>query len=224
MIMKNFQRRSVMFTGFAAAAASTGLFPLPALADEDLFIPSKYENIKRGTIHSVDPSTRGLVVIWDDLGRVKMKASDLVVKSTSSGAGAVSNGYAELKPGQIVDVHWFDYLDFLVAKTSPEVTAHAKAMIAQGARIEGIPGSQHQVRLFSYAGLVTKTDPDYGVLYMINPTGGEPDAPAPASGEVIRVPQIKSEPGLAALRTIKQGDNVTTVFSVQTAIRIQIIR
>jgi len=222
--MMKFQRRSAIFTGFAAvSAAATGAFPLPALADEDLFIPGKYENIKRGTIHSLDPSTRGLVVVWDDLGRVKMKASDLVVKTTTGG-GLPSNAYNELKVGQIVDIHWFDYLDFLVAKTSPDVTAHAKAMIAQGARIEGVPGSQHQVRLFSYAGLVTKTDPEYGVLYLINPTGGEPDAPAPASGEVIRVPQIKTEPGLAALRTIKQGDNVTTVFSVQTAIRIQIIR
>jgi len=223
--MMMIQRRTAMFAGVSAvAAAATTAFPLPALADEDLFIPSKYENIKRGTIHSLDPSTRGLVVIWDDLGRVKMKASDLVVKSTTSGAGAPSNNYADLKVGQTVDVHWFDYLDFLVAKTTPDVTAHAKAMIAQGARIEGIPGSQHQVRLFSYAGLVTKTDPEYGVLYMINPTGGEPDAPAPASGEVIRVPQIKGPQGLAALAAIKPGDNVTTVFSVQTAIRIQIIR
>jgi len=223
--MMKFQRRTAMFAGMSAvAAAATSAFPLPALADEDLYVPSKYENIKRGTIHSLDPKTRGVVVVWEDLGRVKMKASDLVVKSTTSGAGAVSNSYAELKPGQTVDVHWFDYLDFLVAKTTPEVTAHAKAMIAQGARIEGIPGSQHQVRLFNYAGLVTKTDPEYGVLYLINPTGGEPDAPAPASGEVIRVPQIKTPGGLAALAAIKPGDNVTTVFSVQTAIRIQIIR
>lgn len=224
--MVDLQRRTTMFMGFAAVTTATATaFSLPALADEDLVVPYKYNQIKRGEIHSLDPATRGVVMIWPDLGgRVKLKASSMVVKTTSSGAGLPSNAYSELKEGQTVDVNWFDYLDFLVAKTTPEVTARAKAMVASGARIEGIPGTAHDVRTFSMAGMVTSTDPSTGTLNIINASGGEPDKPSPDSGEIIRLPQIKSEAGLASLRALKPGDLVTTVYSVQTALRIQIIR
>jgi hypothetical protein len=46
----------------------------------------------------------------------------------------------------------------------------------------------------------------------------------PASGEVLRTPQILTEAGLAALKTLKPGDPVTTVFSQETALSITIIR
>lgn len=60
-----------------------------------------------------------------------MKAADLVTN------------YGALRVGQIVDVQWYDYVDFLIAPT-PAVTARAKAMMAQGARIEGIPGARER--------------------------------------------------------------------------------
>jgi len=41
---------------------------------------------------------------------------------------------------------------------------------------------------------------------------------------VIQLPQIKSEQGLAALKALKPGDLLTTVFSVQTAVKVAIIR
>ena len=218
--MMNFSRRSTL--GFMAAAGSALVVaPLPAFAEEELYVPTRYENFKRGDIHSLDPATRGFVIVWPDAGRVKLKASDLVVKTTSGYAG---NAYSELKDGQTVDVHWYDYLDFLITKTTPEATARAKAMVAQGARIEGLPGSEHAIRLFSMAGMVTKTDPDHGAVYIINASGGEPDKPSPDSGEVIQLPQIKSEAGLAALKALKPGDLLTTVFSVQTAVKVAIIR
>jgi hypothetical protein len=202
----------------------TGLaLPAAAQTSTDLYVPNAYQNFKRGNIHSLDPSTRGLVVIWPDQGRVKMKASDLVAKTTSGG-GAVSNSYEELKVGQTVDIQWFDYLDFLVAKTTPEVTAQAKAMVAKGASLEGMPGSRPVVRLFSMAGMVVKTYPDAGAVDIINATGGEPDAPPPNSGEVIRLPQIRTQAGLAALKALKPGDNATFVYSVQTALKVHIIR
>ena len=39
---------------------------------------------------------RSFTIVWDDLGRVKLNASDLVANEGSSGVG---NGYAQLKPG-----------------------------------------------------------------------------------------------------------------------------
>jgi len=192
-----------------------------AFAEEDLYVPSRYENFKRGTINSLDPRTRGLVVILPDASRVKMKAADMVVKTSS---GYPGNAYSELREGQTVDIHWFDYLDFLIAKTTPETTAHAKAMVAQGARIDGIPGSEHQIRLFSMAGMVVATDPQHATVDIINASGGEPDKPAPDSGEVIRLPQIQSENGRGALTGLKPGDKLTTVYSVQTAFKVVIIR
>ncbi|UYN93341.1 MAG: hypothetical protein KIT25_14890 [Enhydrobacter sp.] len=212
----------------AGAALAAPLLPAlatPALAAGDLgnlYVAKRFENFKRGSIHSLDPKTRGLVVIWPDQGRVKMKAADMVVKSSTLFLGG--NGYNELQVGQTVDIHWYDYVDFLVAKTSPQVTARADAMVKENAYIEGLPGSKSQIRLFKMTGMVTKTEPAAGFVYIVNASSGEPDAPAPDSGEVIRLPQIVSDEGKAALATLKPGDNLTAVYSVQTAFKIAIIR
>ena len=205
--------------GASIAAAAMATLSLPAAAQqEDPVVPAKHENFKRGTINSLDPKTRGLTVVWDDLGRVKMKASDLVVKDT------VGNGYAELKDGQLVDIHWYDYYDFLVAKASPSGLARAKAMVASGARIAGIPGTEHQIRLFTMEGTIVKVDPVHFTIAVVNATGGDPDKGVPAAGEVVQLPQILSPEGQAAFKTLKPGDHVVTVFSVQTALKIKIIR
>ena len=194
------------------AALTAAVLPFSAMAQQDLYIASAYQNFKRGTIHSLDAKTRGLVIIWEDLGRVKMKAADQVTN------------YAALRVGQIVDVQWYDYVDFLIAKTTPDVTARAKAMMAQGARIEGIPGAQERIRLWSMSGMCTKVDLATNTVFLINASGGEPDKPSPDSGEVLQMPQIVSEAGKAALKTIKPGEPITTVFSVQTALKVTIIR
>lgn len=221
--MINLNRRSTIkyLTAAAFAAPALAALPVAAADSEDLYVPSRYENFKRGTIHSLDPATRGLVVVWEDLGRVKMKAADMVVKTSSGYAG---NAYTELKEGQIVDIHWFDYLDFRIAKTTPEVTRHAQEMVAQGARIDGIPGSEHQIRLFTMSGMVTKTDPEHSLVYIVNASGGEPDKPSPDSGEVIQLPPIRTDAGKAALNQLKPGDMLTAVYSVQTAFKIAIVR
>ena len=173
----------------------------------------RYQNFKRGTIHSLDPATRGLVIVWEDLGRVKLKAADVVTNyapNTGPAAG-VSTG---LRVGQIVDVQWYDYIDFLIAKTTPEIAAQARAMVASGARAEGLPDSEQQIRLMEMSGMVVKTDPTLSTIDIVNP----------ASGEVLQTPQIRTEAGQAALRTLKPGDPVTTVFSIQTAIKITVVR
>lgn len=66
---------------------------------------------------------------------MKMRAADLVTN------------YNQLKVGMIVDVQWYDYLDFLVAKKTPQVDAQAQAMLAKGARLQGIPGAQEPIKL-----------------------------------------------------------------------------
>jgi hypothetical protein len=212
--MLNTNRRTTLKLLGGAALAAPGLAALshPAAAQQDLYIGSRYQNFKRGTIHSLDPKTRGFVIIWEDLGRVKLKAADLVAN------------YAQLKEGQIVDVQWYDYVDFLIAKKTPETMAQAKAMMAQGARIEGLPGSQERIRLWEMDGMCTKVDLAANVVYLINASGGEPDKPAPDSGEVIQMPQIVTDAGKSALQTIKVGDVIVTVFSVQTAIKVTVIR
>ena len=207
-------RRSTLklLGGATLSAAALPVLPFSASAQEDLYIPAVYQNFKRGTINSLDEKTRGFVIVWQDLGRVKMKAADLVTN------------YAALSVGQIVDVQWYDYVDFLIAPTTPAVTAHAKAMMAQGARIEGIPGARERIRLWSMAGMCTKVDLATNTVFLINASGGEPDKPSPDSGEVIQMPQVVSEAGKAALKTIKPGTPITTVFSVQTALQVTIIR
>jgi len=209
--------------GAALAVPAMAALPRSAAADEDLYISSTYQNFKRGTIHSLDPATRGFVIIWEDLGRVKLKASDLV---TNYGPSAAQSPGAStgLKEGQVVDVQWYDYVDFLVAKKTPDNMAKARAMIAQGAKIEGIPGSQQAIRLWEMDGMCTKIDPATNTVFLINPSGGEPDKPAPNSGEVIQMPQIVTAAGKAALQTVKPGEEIVTVYSVQTAIKATIIR
>ena len=213
MLQTNRRTTLKLLGGVALAVTAMPVLSFPAAAEqEDLVVPSNLENFKRGTIHSLDPKTRGFVIIWEDLGRVKMKAADLVTD------------YAALKVDMIVDVHWYDYMDFLIAKKTPETSARAKAMMAQGARLAGIPGSQERIRLWEMDGMCTKVDPATNTVFLINASGGEPDKPAPDSGEVIQMPQIVTADGMAALKTLNPGDQLVTVFSVQTALKATIIR
>jgi len=134
------------------------------------------------------------------------------------------SGCPSLKVGNIVDVHWYDYMDFLIAKKTPASSARAKAMMSQGARLQGIPGAQERIRLWEMDGMVTKVDPATNTIFIINASGGEPDKPAPDSGEVIQLPPVVTDAGKAALRTIQPGDQLVTVWSQQTAIKATVIR
>ena len=208
------RRTTLKLLGGAALTATT----LPVLShqaaaqQEDLVVPNSLQNFKRGTIHSMHPEQRSFTIIWEDLGRVKMKAADLVTN------------FASLKVGQIVDVHWYDYMDFLIAKKTPASSARGKDMMAKGARLQGIPDAQQRIRLWTMDGMVTKVDPTTNTIFLINASGGEPDKPAPDSGEVIQMPPVVTDAGKAALRTLQPGDVITTVFSQQTAIKATIIR
>ncbi|MBI3197666.1 MAG: hypothetical protein HYZ40_09175 [Rhodospirillales bacterium] len=175
-------------------------------------VPNSLQNFKRGTIHSMHPEQRSFTIIWEDLGRVKMKAADLVTN------------FASLKPGQIVDVHWYDYMDFLIAPKTPATVARAAQMKAQNARLMGIPGAQEKIVLWEMDGMTTKVDPATNTIFLINASGGEPDKPSPNSGEVIQMPQVVTAAGKAALASIGPGVQLVTVWSRQTAIKATIIR
>jgi hypothetical protein len=203
------RRMSLKLLGGAALAATT--LPLPVAAQgQDLVVPNTYQNFKRGTIHSLHPERRIFNIVWEDLGRVKMRAADLVTN------------YPSLKVGNIVDTHWYDYLDFMIApKTAPNDT-QAKAMLAKGARLQGIPGMQEPIKLWRMDGMVTKVDG--ATIYLINASGGRPEEPAPDSGEVIQLPAALTAAGQAAVKSVKVGDQVITVWSQQTAIKATVIR
>ena len=193
-------------------AVVVGALPLAAQAQADLVVPNSYQNFKRGTVHSLHPERRIINAVWEDLGRVKMRAADLVTN------------YGQLKPGMIVDFSWYDYLDFLVAKKTPQSDARAAAMLQQGARLEGIPGMQERIGLWSMSGMVTGVDAAAGRLLVINASNGRPEDPSPDAGEIITLPTVQSAAGKQALATIRPGDLVTTVWSQQTAIKATIIR
>ena len=198
--------------GASLTVAGAAAFPRLASAHEDLVVPNTYQNFKRGTINSLHPERRIFNIVWEDLGRVKMRAADLVTN------------YPQLKVGNIVDCQWYDYLDFLIAKKSPQADAAAKAMVAKGARLQGIPGAQEPIRLWRMDGMVTKIDPSTNVIYVINASAGRPEEPSPDSGEVIQMPPIQTQPGLAAVKGVQVGDLVITVWSQQTAIKATVIR
>ena len=212
--MSQFNRRMALKLMGGATLATAGLSVLPrmAAAQDDLVVPNTYQNFKRGTINSLHPERRIFNIVWEDLGRVKMRAADLVTN------------YNQLKVGQIVDVHWYDYLDFMVVKKSPQADAQAKAMLAKGARLQGIPGMQEPIKLWRMDGMCTKVDPATGSVFLINASNGRPEEPSPDSGEVIQMPQVQSAPGMASLKTIQVGDELISVWSQQTAIKATIIR
>ena len=95
-------------------------------------------------------------------------------------------------------------------------------MLAKGARLQGIPGMQEPIKLWRMDGMVTKVDG--ATIYLINASGGRPDEPSPDSGEVIQLPVAQTAAGQAAVKTVKVGDQVITVWSQQTAIKATVIR
>jgi hypothetical protein len=212
--MLHSNRRSMfkLLGGAAIAASTLPVLARTAAAQEDLVVSNSYQNFKRGTVHSLHPERRIVNVVWEDLGRVKMRAADLVTN------------YSQLKEGQVVDYQWYDYLDFMVAKKTPQTEAQAKALVAKGARLEGIPGAQERIKLWSMSGMVTRVDAASNTLYVINASNGRPEDPSPDSGEVIQMPVVQSAAGKQALAGIKPGDQVVTVWSQQTAIKATIIR
>jgi hypothetical protein len=211
--MMHSSRRDLLklMTGSVLAAGSAAALSTPAVAQE-FVVTNNYQNFKRGKIDGLHPDRRILNITWEDMGRIKMRAADLVTN------------YPSLREGMIVDCNYFDHIDVLIARTSPQVDARAKALMDKGAQLTGIPGAREPIRMWSMSGMVTKVTPDNGGLWLINASNGKPDEPSPNSGEVITMPPVVTAAGRGTLATLKPGDLVTTVWTHQTAIAVKIIR
>ena len=211
--MTHSSRRTALKLMAGGTLAATGMAAFATTASaQEFVVTNNYQNFKRGKIDGLHPDRRVLNITWEDMGRIKMRAADLVTN------------YSSLREGMIVDCNYFDYVDVLVAKKSPHNDAQAKALIDKGAQLTGIPGAREPIRMWSMSGMVTQVSPSTGGLSIINASNGRPEEPSPNSGEVITLPQIQTAAGKQALGTLKPGDIVTTVWTHQTAIAVKIIR
>ncbi len=212
--MEQSTRRNALkiMAGGALAAGGVATFSPIASAQEEFVVTNGYQNFKRGKIDGLHPDRRILNITWEDMGRIKMRAADLVTN------------YGQLKEGMIVDCNYFDYVDVMIAKKSPQTDARAKALMDKGAQLTGIPGAREPIRMWSMSGMVTQVTPSNGGLWLINASNGKPEEPTPNSGEVITMPQVQTSAGKTALSSVQPGDIVTTVWTHQTAIAVKIIR
>ncbi len=66
-----------LMAGGTLAATGMATFATTASAQE-FVVTNNYQNFKRGKIDGLHPDRRILNVTWEDMGRVKMRAADLV--------------------------------------------------------------------------------------------------------------------------------------------------
>ena len=202
-----------MLGGAALTAGALPVLSHQAAAQDDLVVPNSLQNFKRGTIHSIHPELRSFTIIWEDLGRVKMKAADLVTN------------FPQLKVGQIVDVHWYDYMDFLIAKKTPATVARGKAMMAKGARLAGHsrrPGADQPVEHGRHGHQGRSGDQHHLPDQCLRRRARQ--ARRPTAARSSRCRRSSRLPARPRSRTLQPGDVITTVLSQQTAIKATIIR
>src|SRR5260370_36252221 len=129
--MVNSSRRRILMLAGLSAVAGTALVggALPAAAQQAKpVVGLRYQNIKRGKIHSIDPATRGFVIVWQDMGRDKLKAADVVANYMPGSTTGGNFPQPGLQPVQIVNGQWDDYIRFLFSRITPVVSADAKAL------------------------------------------------------------------------------------------------
>ena len=198
MLRSAFLRSAVAFAGVisvVAAAGSSRSEPVPELTKVD-------EITIRGTILAINPAKRTVVVQSAERDTLTFKAIDRVTN------------VASLKPGQLVDVRYYRVTDYLVAKTTSEVTDMAREMVRDPARAPVLPGTEMRARLWSLEGMVVRTDMAARKVEIVDPNGGG----------IIRSPWIKTPEGQFELEKLKPGDMVTMVFSERSAFEITPVR
>jgi Cu/Ag efflux protein CusF len=198
-----FLRSATVGLGLLGLAATMVAFaPRPSMAADNPQLTRSDEIEIRGTILSVDPNSRTVVLESPERDTLTYRAIDRV---TNLGG---------LKPGMLVDVRYYRVRDYLIAKTTPEVTARANGLLADPAKAPGFSATEMKARLWSVSGIVVRTDMAAKKLDIVDPKGGL----------VHRTPWIKSAEGQAALATFKPGDKVTVVFSERIAFQITAVR
>jgi hypothetical protein len=198
MLRSTFLRSAIAFAAVmsgVAAAGSACCQPVPELGKVD-------EIAIRGTILAINRANRTLVVESRERDTLTFKAIDRVTD------------FASLKPGQVVDMRYYRVTDYLVAKTTPEMTEMARAILGDPARAPGLPGTEMRARLWSLSGMVVRTDMAAKKVDIVDPN----------SGEIFRSPWIKTPEGQAELAKFQPGDMVTMVFSERSAFEITPVR
>jgi hypothetical protein len=198
MLRSTFLRSVLAFAAAmpaVAAAGSARCQPVPELGKVD-------EIAIRGTILAINRANRTLVVESRERDTLTFKAIDRVTN------------FGSLKPGQLVDVRYYRVTDYLVAKTTPEMTERARLMLSDPARAPGLPGSEMRARLWLLSGMVVRTDMAAKKVDIVDPNGGG----------IIRSPWIKTPEGQAELEKFKPGNMVTMVFSERSAFEITPVR
>ncbi|MGE0575892.1 hypothetical protein [Reyranella sp.] len=184
---------AVVSSGVAAGSARSE--PVPELTKVD-------EIAIRGTILAIDPAKRTVVVQSPERDTLTFKAIDRVTN------------FAGLKPGQLVDVRYYRVTDYLVAKTTPEVTEMAREMVRDPARAPGLPGTQMRARLWLLEGMVVRVDMAARKVEIVDPNGGG----------IVRSPWIKTPEGQFELAKFQPGDMISMVFSERSAFAITPVR
>lgn len=198
MLRSTFLRSALAFAAMMSAVAAAGSArcqPVPELSKVD-------EIAIRGTILAINAANRTVVIRSPERDTLTFKAIDRVVN------------FGSLKPGQVVDVRYYRVTDYQVAKTTPEVTEMAQAMLNDPARAPGLPGTEMRAKLWMLSGMVVRTDLAAKKVEIVDAS----------SGDIIRSPWIKTPEGQAELEKFRPGDMVTMVFSERSAFAITPVR
>jgi hypothetical protein len=178
----------------AGAAGPARSEPVPELSKVD-------EIAIRGTILVINPANRTVVIQSPERDTLTFKALDRVTNFDS------------LRAGQLVDMRYYRVTDYLVAKTTREMTEMAQDMLKDPARAPGIPGTKMRAKLWSMQGMVVRTDLPAKKVEIVA-----------RDGMVLLSPWIKTPEGMAELEKFKPGDMVTMVFSERSAFEITPVR
>jgi hypothetical protein len=197
MLRSAFLRSAMAVAAALSVAGAAGMArsePVPELSKVD-------EIAIRGTILVINPASRTVVIQSPERDTLTFKALDRVTNFDS------------LRAGQLVDMRYYRVTDYLVAKSTPEMTEMAQDMLKDPARAPGIPGTKMRAKLWSMQGMVVRTDLPAKKVEIVA-----------SDGMVLLSPWIKTPEGMAELEKFKPGDMVTMVFSERSAFEITPVR
>ena len=197
MLRSAFLRSAMAVAAALSVAGAAGMArsePVPELSKVD-------EIAIRGTILVLNPANRTVVIQSPERDTLTFKALDRVTNFDS------------LRAGQLVDMRYYRVTDYLVAKTTREMTEMAQDMLKDPARAPGIPGTKMRAKLWSMQGMVVRTDLPAKKVEIVA-----------SDGMVLLSPWIKTPEGMAELEKFKPGDMVTMVFSERSAFEITPVR
>ena len=197
-------RSATSFVGPAALATTMTIATsqLSLAADDPSPLTTPDEITIRGEIKDIRAATKSFGVEGNDRDYLVFRASDRITN------------FASLKLHDTVDVKYYRTVEYMIGKTTPEVTAKADKLVAIPVRTPAVLGVPMQINLRKISGWVVSVDMPANKLEIVDPL----------SGQVIKTPWLKGADAQAVLATLKPGDDVTAVFSQRTAFEVTVIR